>query len=57
MRDTDIRPNLPKRCKICDLGLLNSMEQLVECCPFCFRTIYCEPNQKVMIQSKGNDSI
>jgi len=42
MSDTDIRPNLPKRCKICNLGLVNSMEQLVECCPFCFRTNYCE---------------
>ena len=49
MRDTDIRPNLPKRCKICNLGLLNSMEQLVECCPFCFRTVYCETNPKVTI--------
>lgn len=38
--DTIIRKDLPKNCRNCNVQLLNSMEQLVELCPFCYRVLY-----------------
>ena len=38
--DTKIRRQLAKKCNGCGLNLMNSMEQLVQCCPFCYRTLF-----------------
>jgi hypothetical protein len=54
-RDTDLREGLRKDCMICKIGLMNSMEQLVECCPFCYRTEYSEKGYCLPHQEEFND--
>ena len=51
--DTRLRKGLPKNCSGCNAKLLNSMEQLVECCPFCYRTHY-HPAWKEFLEYMDN---